>query len=151
MDPTTLRTLGRTGVPVTQLGVGGATLGSLFEAAGDDQAQATLEATWAAGLRYYDTAPWYGRGLSELRFGRFLRSQPRGAFVLSTKVGRILRAPLKLDTFDRAPWVGGLPFEVVFDYSYAGIMRAYEDSLQPTWDNSRPVGSARWRTCATLG
>src|SRR5215831_11697080 len=104
MDPTALRALGRTGVQMTQLGFGGATLGSLFEAAGDDQAQATLEAAWAAGLRYYDTAPWYGRGLSEVRFGRFLRSQPLGDFVLSTKVGRILRAPLKLDRFDRAPW-----------------------------------------------
>jgi D-threo-aldose 1-dehydrogenase len=130
MDPTALRTLGRTGVQVTQLGFGGATLGNLFEAAGDDQAQATLEAAWTAGLRYYDTAPWYGRGLSELRFGRFLRSQPRREFVLSTKVGRVLRAPLKLDSFDRSPWVGGLPFEVVFDYGYTGIMRAYEDSLQ---------------------
>jgi D-threo-aldose 1-dehydrogenase len=130
MDPTRRRALGRTGVQVTQLGFGGATIGNLFEAAGDDQAHATLEAAWQAGLRYYDTAPWYGRGLSELRVGRFLRSQPRADFVLSTKVGRILRAPINVSTFDRSPWSGGLPFEVVFDYSYAGIMRAYEDSLQ---------------------
>jgi D-threo-aldose 1-dehydrogenase len=130
VDPTARRQLGRTGVEVTQLGFGGATIGGLFERAADDAAHATLVAAWDAGLRYFDTAPWYGRGLSELRVGRFLGSQPRTEFVLSTKVGRVLRAPVDIARFDPAPWVGGLPFEVVFDYSHDGIMRAYEDSLQ---------------------
>ena len=87
------RKLGRTGVEVTALGFGGATIGinpSVTEA----QAQETLHAAWDAGLRYFDTAPWYGRGLSELRVGQLLRGLPRDQFVLSTKVGRILRAPV---------------------------------------------------------
>jgi len=80
---------------------------------------AALQASWDIGVRYFDTAPWYGRGQSELRVGRMLRQVPRHEFVLSTKVGRILRAPR-----------GDLPFEVRFDYTYDGILRAYEDSLQ---------------------
>jgi D-threo-aldose 1-dehydrogenase len=130
VDPTARRRLGRTGLELTQLGFGGATIGGLFEPAADDVAHATLAAAWDAGLRYFDTAPWYGRGLSELRVGRYLRGRSRGEFVLSTKVGRVLRAPRDLARFDPAPWVGGLPFEVVFDYTHDGIMRAYEDSLQ---------------------
>ena len=124
------RRLGRTGMEITTLGFGGATIGGLPAPIPETQASATLEAAWEAGLRYFDTAPWYGRGVSELRVGRLLRERPRGEFVLSTKVGRILRAPRELASFDPAPWPGGLPFEVVFDYSYDGVMRAYEDSLQ---------------------
>lgn len=130
MEATERRALGRTGVQLTRLGFGGASIGELFERVPDDQVQATLAAAWEGGIRYFDTAPWYGRGLSELRVGRFLRQQPREAFVVSTKVGRILRAPRDPEHFDRAPWVGGLPFDVTFDYSYDGILRAYEDSLQ---------------------
>ncbi len=132
MEPTTRRALGRTGARLTQLGFGGASIGEIFERVPEERVQATLAAAWDAGVRYFDTAPWYGRGLSELRVGSFLRERgkPREDFVVSTKVGRILRAPHDPGSFDRAPWVGGLPFEVVFDYSYDGIMRAYEDSLQ---------------------
>ena len=93
MDPTETRQLGRTGVALTQLGFGGAPLGELFTKVSEADAEATLAAAWAAGIRYYDTAPWYGRGQSEHRIGRFLYRQPRQDFVLSTKVGRILRAP----------------------------------------------------------
>jgi len=110
------RRLGRTGVELDELGFGAATISRVGEA----QAAATLDAAWKAGIRYFDTAPWYGRGLSELRVGRLLREQPRSEFVVSTKVGRILRA-------NRA---GSGPFEVVFDYSANGIQRAFEDSLQ---------------------
>jgi len=110
------RRLGRTPVQLTELGFGGATISSVSEA----QASATLEAAWECGIRYFDSAPWYGRGLSELRVGRLLRERPREDFVVSTKVGRILRAPAS----------GAGPFEVVFDYSADGIQRAYEDSLQ---------------------
>jgi D-threo-aldose 1-dehydrogenase len=123
------RKLGRTGVEVTALGFGGATIGinpSVTEA----QAQDTLHAAWEAGLRYFDTAPWYGRGLSELRVGQLLRGLPRDEFVLSTKVGRVLRAPVNPYTPDASPQSGGLPFEVRFDYSRDGIMRAFEDCLQ---------------------
>ena len=122
--------LGSTGVALTNLGFGGAPLGDLFEILSETQAQATLQGAWDAGLRYFDTAPFYGYGKSEHRFGHFLRQQPRNEFVLSTKIGRVLRATRDPDNFDKGMWAGGLPFDLYFDYSYDGIMRSYEDSLQ---------------------
>jgi D-threo-aldose 1-dehydrogenase len=130
MDPTATRPLGRTGVELTQLGFGTAPLGDLFVTLSEAEAEATIASAWAAGIRTFDTAPWYGRGQSEHRTGRFLYRQPRRDFVLSTKVGRVLRAPADPEAFDMTGWAGGLPFEHRFDYSYDGIMRAYEDSLQ---------------------
>ena len=96
----------------------------------DAEAEATLLAAWNAGVRYYDTAPWYGRGQSEHRIGRHLYHRPRSEAIVSTKVGRVLRAPANPATFDRGMWAGGLSFDIRWDYSYDGIMRAYEDSLQ---------------------
>ena len=78
--------------PPGPLGFGGAPLGNMFEEVTDEQAEATLGAAWDAGVRYFDTAPHYGPGISEHRFGHALRDRPRDAFVLSTKVGRLLRA-----------------------------------------------------------
>ena len=130
MDPTATRPLGRTGVELTQLGFGTAPLGDLFVTLSEAEAEATIASAWAAGIRMFDTAPWYGRGQSEHRTGRFLYRQPRRDFVLSTKVGRVLRAPADPEAFDGTGWAGGLPFDHRFDYSYDGIMRAYEDSLQ---------------------
>ena len=124
------RNLGRTGAALTEIGFGGAPLGDLFEAVGEEQAQETLQAAWDAGIRYFDTAPFYGYGKSEHRIGHFLRQQPRSEFVISTKVGRVLKATRDLEAFDKQMWVGGLPFDLAFDYSYDGIMRSYEDSLQ---------------------
>jgi D-threo-aldose 1-dehydrogenase len=129
MRPTDQRRLGSTGLSLTQMGFGGAPLGSMRTVVSDAAAEATLGAAWDAGIRYYDTAPWYGRGLSEQRLGNFLKAQPRDRFVLSTKVGRVLQPASDRAPFDPAPWAGGLPFEVVFDYSYDGIMRSFEDSL----------------------
>jgi D-threo-aldose 1-dehydrogenase len=123
------RRLGRTDVEVSVLGFGGATIGGLTGRIPEDQAQATLDAAWDEGIRYFDTAPFYGLGLSELRVGRLLRERPRAEFVVSTKVGRILRAPVDLER-RRTSWPGGLGFEFKFDYTYDGILRAYEDSLQ---------------------
>jgi D-threo-aldose 1-dehydrogenase len=130
MDPFARRRLGRTQVEVTQLGFGGAGLGDLFEVIPEAQAAATLQAAWDAGMRYYDTAPWYGLTQSEHRFGRALYRQPRRDFVLSTKVGRTLHPVHDSENFDRGMWSGGLPFRVQFDYSYDGVMRSFEDSLQ---------------------
>ena len=125
-----VRRLGRTEIHVTTLGFGGATIGGIRGPLPEAEAQATLHAAWDAGVRYFDTAPWYGRGLSELRVGTLLREYPSDAFVVSTKVGRVLRAPRDLTNFDLGAWPGGLRFEVLFDYSYDGIRRAHEDSLQ---------------------
>ncbi len=130
MDPQVRRRLGLTQVEVTQLGFGGAGLGDLFEVIPEAQAVATLQAAWDAGIRYYDTAPWYGLTQSEHRFGRALYRQPRRDFVLSTKVGRTMHAVHHAETYDRGFWSGGLPFQVRFDYSYDGVMRSFEDSLQ---------------------
>ncbi len=120
----------RTGVELSTLGFGGAPLGELFDPVGETQAQDTLQAAWAAGIRYYDTAPFYGYGKSEHRLGHFLRQKQRQDFAVSTKVGRVLTATRDLDAFDKGFWVGGLPFDFRFDYGYDGIMRSWEDSLQ---------------------
>src|SRR3989442_12408710 len=128
MNPAETRLLGRTGVRLTQMGFGGASIGELFVSVPEEEALACLRAAWDAGVRYFDTAPWYGRGLSELSTGTGLRDRLRHEYVLSTKVGRWLRAPADPARFTTAPWIGGVRFEVVFDYSYDGIMRAYEQS-----------------------
>jgi D-threo-aldose 1-dehydrogenase len=129
MNPTETRKLGKSGVALTQLGFGGAPLGELFVRVDEPTAAATLQAAWDAGVRYYDTAPYYGRGLSEIRFGRFLDAKPRSDFVLSSKVGRWFYPPARPDEFQTGPvWAGGLRFEHVHDYSYDGIMRSYEQS-----------------------
>src|SRR3981189_1585402 len=92
-SPIPRRRLGRTPVEVGILGFGGATIGGIGAQVTEAQAQATLDGAWDAGLRYFDTAPWYGRGVSELRVGRLLREKPPDQFVISPKAGRILRAP----------------------------------------------------------
>jgi len=78
MDPFEQRKLGRSAITLPQLGFGGAPLGELFTRVSEADAEATLETAWSSGVRYYDTAPWYGRGQSEHRIGRFLYRQPRG-------------------------------------------------------------------------
>ena len=121
------RRLGRTAVEVTELGFGGASIGELFVRVPERDAIATIDAAWDAGIRFYDTAPWYGRGLSELRLGSGLRDRPRDEYTLSTKVGRVLH-PHVGDGFDGSPWVGGCRNDIVFDYTYDGIMRSVEGS-----------------------
>ena len=124
------RTVGATALTLPVFGFGSAHLGELYRTVAEEESRATLEAAWAEGIRYYDTAPWYGRGLSEHRLGGFLRTMPRRDFVITTKVGRTLHRPKDFAGFSRAPWVGGLNFEVAFDYSYDGVMRSYEQALQ---------------------
>ena len=122
MDPFKLRPLGRSGISLPQLGFGGAPLGELFTKVSEADAEATLAAAWDAGVRYYDTSPWYGLGQSEHRLGRFLYRQPRNEVLLSTKVGRLLTAPVSpRDSESRGTavaWSGGLKFEYHFDYGY---------------------------------
>jgi D-threo-aldose 1-dehydrogenase len=122
------RTLGRTTLAVTALGLGSATLGGHRVAVAREDAELVVHAAWEAGLRYFDTAPFYGFGRAERSIGDALRDRPRGEWVLSTKVGRLLRPLTDPPTSDgfRHP----LPFAPVFDYSYDGVMRSFEDSLQ---------------------
>jgi D-threo-aldose 1-dehydrogenase len=78
--------------PPHEFGLGGVAIGNEFQFATDEQAEATLAAAWDAGVRYFDVSPWYGLGLAERRFGRFLARKPRHEFVISSKVGKLLRA-----------------------------------------------------------
>jgi D-threo-aldose 1-dehydrogenase len=126
----TSRRLGQTALQLPVLGFGSAHLGELYRMVPEEESRATLAAAWDHGIRFYDTAPWYGRGLSEHRLGGFLRTLPRDQFQVTTKVGRTLHRPADPTTFDRGPWTGGLNFEVHFDYSYDGVMRSYEQALQ---------------------
>lgn len=113
-----------------KLGFGGAALGNLYRAVDDRSAVATLEAAWDAGIRFFDTAPYYGLGLSEQRIGAFLRGQARSDFVISTKVGRLLDPDAAaVGIAERHGFVSPLPFKVRFDYSYDGVMRSHEESL----------------------
>ena len=123
-------TVGRTGVPVTPLGFGCAPIGDLFVEVGETSARQVLQAAWDAGIRYFDTSPFYGHGKSEHRLGVFLRERPRNEFTVSTKVGRVLRPTVDRSRLSEEYWQQPLPFTLHFDYSYDGIMRSYEDSLQ---------------------
>lgn len=126
----TSRRLGQTALHLPVIGFGSAHLGELYRRVPEEDSRATLTAAWDQGIRYFDTAPWYGRGLAEHRLGGFLRTLPRDQFQVTTKVGRTLHRPANPSTFDRGPWVGGLNFDVHFDYSYDGVMRSYEQALQ---------------------
>ena len=111
------------------LGLGGAPLGNLFTPIGEAQAQAVLAQAIAGGCRSFDTAPHYGNGLSELRFGLALRALDRDAFVLSTKVGRLLHPEAGAPRSQNG-YVDALAFVQRWDYSAAGVRRSVEDSLQ---------------------
>jgi D-threo-aldose 1-dehydrogenase len=127
MNPAERVQLGRTQVQVTRLGLGLAPIGGLYTAVGDTQAAATLDRAWELGLRYFDTAPLYGYGLSERRAGAAFSKRPRGELVLSTKVGRLLvRGGGDTEEF----WPEA-PTDVApeFDFSYDGVMRSFEESL----------------------
>jgi D-threo-aldose 1-dehydrogenase len=94
----------------------------------DDEAHRTVEQAWAAGIRFFDTAPLYGSGLAERRLGEVLRSKPRDEYVLTTKVGRLLRADAPPDPDQN--FKGTPPLNPVFDFSYDGVMRSVEESLE---------------------
>lgn len=123
------RQVGRTTLQLPPFGFGTAHLGGMYNRVSGEVAHATMAAAWDAGVRFFDSAPWYGRGLCEHRAGDFLIDKPREEFIFTTKVGRYFRRPADPRTFDKSPWGGGLAMEVVWDYGYDGIMRAYEQSL----------------------
>jgi D-threo-aldose 1-dehydrogenase len=117
-------------VSLPPLGLGGGPLGNLFYAVSDEQARATVDAAWDAGIRYFDTAPYYGLGLAERRLGAALRDRPRAGYLLSTKVGRVLR-PAAGGHPERAPGIFDVPGDQDFgwDFSADGVRRSLEASL----------------------
>ncbi|MCC6303742.1 MAG: aldo/keto reductase [Rhodobacteraceae bacterium] len=121
---------GTGGLAFSALGFGTAPLGNLYRAITEAEAEAILEAAWAGGVRYFDTAPLYGLGLAETRLNRFLRGRPRGGYVLSTKVGRLLRAcpPAARDGFGK--WFEVPARKEHYDYGFDGVMRSLEASLE---------------------
>jgi len=121
------RRIGKTDLQVTEISFGAAALGGLYRACPRDQAMETLEAAWSADIRYFDVAPWYGLGLGERHVGDFLRAKPENDYVLSTKVGRLLR-PVPTGTVPDYSYVDPLSFDADYDYSYDGIMRSVEFS-----------------------
>ncbi|QEI05828.1 aldo/keto reductase [Pigmentiphaga aceris] len=112
-----------------RFGLGGTQIGNIFEPISEAQAQSVLQAAWDSGVRYFDTSPFYGYGLSEYRLGQFLRTQRPGSYVVSTKVGRVLRAS-KGSLPNASLWPSPAPFSYTYDFSAAGTRRSVEDSLQ---------------------
>ena len=122
------RRVGRTALEVTTLGLGGASLAGNYTSVPPEQARATVAHALNAGINYIDTAPHYGFGRSEHLVGDALRER-RAGVVLSSKVGRLLK-PVDAGQQDKGAWVDPLPFNQVYDYSYDGVMRSFEDSQQ---------------------
>ncbi len=112
-----------------RFGMGGTQIGNIFAPISDEQAGLVLQAAWGAGVRLYDTSPFYGFGLSEYRLGRFLHDKDPDDYVISTKVGRVLTADGGLRA-DHAIWKSPAPFKYRYDYTAAGTRRSVEDSLQ---------------------
>jgi D-threo-aldose 1-dehydrogenase len=120
--------LPRGGLRLTRLGMGCAPIGGLYQAVTESEARAAVDAAWDIGLRYFDTAPYYGFTLSERRLGAALRARPRDEYVVSTKAGRVLVPDAGVRRGD-CGWADPLPYRPYYDYSYDGIMRSHEDSL----------------------
>jgi D-threo-aldose 1-dehydrogenase len=126
--PDQLRAIGRGGLQVSALGLGCGPFGNLLAEVTDADLREAMAASRGAGVRYVDTAPFYGHGLSEHRLGMCLRGLPRDSFVLSTKVGRLLKPDAAART--PGPFASTAPFDIVYDYSHDGTLRSLEDSLQ---------------------
>jgi D-threo-aldose 1-dehydrogenase len=124
--------IGRTGVQVTEIGFGGAPLGNLYTAIDDETGYAAVRAAWDGGVRYFDTAPHYGLGLSERRLGAVLREKPRGEYVVSTKVGRLLVENPEPTGSDLRSGGFAVPDDLTrhYDYSRDGVRRSLAASLE---------------------
>ncbi len=120
--------VGKTALKVSELGFGAATFGNLYRPMADEDAKNSIDKAMELGLNQFDTAPYYGFGLSERRVGDALRDYTADDYVLSTKVGRILEPCAKAE--DKYGFCSPMPFEPKYDYSYDGIMRSFEHSLQ---------------------
>ena len=121
----------RRGGSLTEVGLGGAQFGNLFAETTDAESEAAVDAAWEAGVRYFDTAPHYGLGLSERRLGRALASRPREQFVISSKVGRLLvDSPETADQQDDDGFVVPAATKRVFDFTRDGVLKSVESSLE---------------------
>ncbi len=129
MEPSAKQKFGRVDLEVTAFGFGTAPVGNIFREIDEQASDAMFQTAWNNGIRYYDTAPMYGHGLSELRTGHSLRWKDRDDYVLSSKIGRLLKPKRKAE-IDFFPWTNAAANVMEFDYSYDGTMRSLEDSLQ---------------------
>jgi len=121
------RKIGNTDLEVSELGMGTAPIGGWPVVVSPDQAHGTLNAAWENGIRYFDTAPLYGSGMAEERLGKFLKEKKRNEFVVATKIGRLVVPSLE----GNEKFKGQDPNkDTVFDFSYDGVMRSYEESLK---------------------
>jgi D-threo-aldose 1-dehydrogenase len=114
----------------TELGLGTAPLGNIYAPIAEPVVQATMEAAWDTGVRYFDTAPQYGLGLAETRLNRFLRGRPRDAYVLSTKVGRLLQVCPPEEREGATKFVDCPSRRIIYDYSYDGVLRSIDYSFE---------------------
>lgn len=124
-----LKSLPRIDLRLTALGLGCSQMGGLYRATSAREVEDVFASAWAAGVRYFDTAPYYGYTRSEHRLGALLADCPRHEYVVSTKVGRLLRPDASIAPGDGG-WANPYPFRPVYDYSYSGVMRSFEDSQQ---------------------
>ncbi len=120
--------IGKTGIKLSRVGFGGAPIGNLFEAISNKESHKVLTRSWDRGMRYFDTAPRYGLGLSEIRTGNFLRDFPKKDYRISTKVGLVPKRVQKISE-ETIGFVRPLPYEPVFDYTYDGVMTSIEQSF----------------------
>jgi len=127
--PLAVRPVERSALRLTELSLGGSQLGNLYEAITDEQARATVDAAWRRGIRYFDTAPHYGLGLSERRLGAVLAGRPRSEYVLSTKVGRRLEPRSPAGQLDDEGFDVTATHRRVWDFSRDGVLRSLEESL----------------------
>jgi D-threo-aldose 1-dehydrogenase len=123
------RVLGASGLALTEIGFGAASLGNLYRETGEDEAAAAVDRAWERGIRYFDTAPHYGLGLSERRLGAALQGRPRDEFVLSTKVGRLLERNPRPTELDTDGFVVPGDLHRVWDFTADGVRRSLDASL----------------------
>jgi D-threo-aldose 1-dehydrogenase len=129
MKASDIRTHARTGVSLTGMGLGCAQMGNLYRVTPYAESEGAFKASWDAGIRYFDTAPYYGFTRSERRLGTMLTDHRRDQYVVSTKVGRVM-TPDETVGAEEEGYVEPLPFRPVYDYSYDGVMRSFEASQQ---------------------
>jgi D-threo-aldose 1-dehydrogenase len=123
------RKCGKTNLNLSEIGFGTAPVGNIFKEVDDIQANLVIETAYKKGVRYFDTSSQYGHGLAEIRLGQALRKYNRDDFVISTKVGDVLRAR-RCKIPPKNKFINKLPLYLEYDYTYDGIMRCFEDALQ---------------------